>query len=292
MDKLIITAALTGGEFVSKMVTKYVPCTIDEVVDEVVKCRKAGASIVHLHAKDPTTGLPASNPNPILKEYVERIKESEASDIIINLTTGGGRIANSELLEEWMKERMTFGQEMASLNMGSVNLWTAPKGKKGSEKESVFSNTIGTIERWSGYMYNNGVKPELEVYDTGQIQTALRLLEQGRLISPLHFQLVMFDGNSCMTPEPETMIYCVRRLPENSTWSVCAPGKFEMEIGALAIIMGGHVRVGMEDNIYLEHGVLARSNAELVAKIARISNELGRGIATPNEARSILGIKE
>jgi len=87
MNKLIITAALTGGEFVSKMVTKYVPCTIDEVVDEVVKCRKAGASIVHLHAKDPTTGLPASNPNPILKEYVERIKESEASDIIINLTT-------------------------------------------------------------------------------------------------------------------------------------------------------------------------------------------------------------
>lgn len=292
MDKLIITAALTGGEFVSKMVTKYVPSTTEEIVDEVVKCKKAGASIVHLHAKDPDTGLPASSPNAILKEYVEHIKDSEASDIIINLTTGGGRVAKAELVEELMKERMTFRHEMASLNMGSVNLWTAPKGKEGIEKEAVFSNTIGTIERWAGYMYDNRIKPELEVYDTGQIQTALRLLEQGKLTPPLHFQLVMFDGNSCMTPEPETMIYCVNRLPEDSTWSVCAPGRFEMAMGALAIIMGGHVRVGMEDNIYLEHGVLAKSNAELVAKIARISKELGREIATPDEARKILGLNK
>jgi 3-keto-5-aminohexanoate cleavage enzyme len=292
MDKLIITAALTGGDLVSKVATKYVPCTTEEIVDEVVKCRKAGASIVHLHAKDPDTGLPASDPNPILKEYVERIKESEASDIIINITTGGGRFAEPEVIEEWMKERTTFGQEMDSLNMGSVNLWATPRGMEGIEQEFVFSNTLGTIERWAGYMYNNGVKPELEVYDTAQIQTALRFLEQGKLKSPLHFQLVMFDGNSCMTPEPETMVYCVRRLPENSTWSVCAPGRSEMEMGAIAVIMGGHVRVGMEDNIYLEKGVLAKSNAELVAKIARISKELGREIATPDEARKILSIKK
>lgn len=292
MDKLIITAALSGGEFVSKMTTPYVPCTTEEIVDEVVKCRKAGASIVHLHAKDPDTGLPASDPNPILKEYVEKIKESEASDIIINITTGGGRFAEPEVIEEWMKERVTFGQEMDSLNMGSVNLWATPKGMEGIEQEFVFSNTLGTIERWSGYMYDNGVKPELEVYDTGQIQTALRFLEQGKLKSPLHFQLVMFGGNSCMTPEPETMVYCVRRLPANSTWSVCAPGRFEMEMGALAVTMGGHVRVGMEDNIYLERGVLAKSNAELVSKIARISKELGREIATPDEARKILNIKK
>jgi len=292
MEKLIITAALSGGEFVSKMATEYVPCTTDEIVDEVVKCREAGASIVHLHAKDPEMGLPASDPNPILKEYVERIKESEASDMIVNVTTGGGRFAEDEVIEEWMKERTTFGQEMDSLNMGSVNLWATPKGMEGIEKEFVFSNSLGTIERWAGYMYDNEVKPELEVYDTGQIQTALVFVKEGKLKEPLHFQLVMFGGNSCMTPDPETMLYCVKRIPDKYTWSVCAPGRFEMEMGTLAVIMGGHVRVGMEDNIYLEHGVLAKSNSELVAKIARISKELGREIATPDEAREILSIKK
>ncbi len=288
-EKLIITAAVTGGDFVSKWLTPYVPSTVDEIVEEVVRVRKAGASIVHLHAKDPETGAPAKDPNPVLKEYVERIRESEASDIIINITTGGGRFVEPEKLDEIMRERTTFGQEMCSLNMGSLNLWEDMGIPQ--LRDMIFGNPINTIVRWAGYMYENGVKPELEIYDTGMINAAKRLVAEGALKEPLHIQFVMFDGLSCMSPNLKTLLYCVESIPSNWTWSVCAPGRYEMEMAAAAIILGGHVRVGMEDNIYLEKGVLAKSNAELVEKVVRIAKELQREIATPDEARKILGLK-
>ena len=307
MEKLIITAALTGGEFISRLQTPYVPCTVDEIVEEVCRCRKEGASIVHLHAKDPETGRPHSNPNSVFPEYIKRIRESEASDIIINVTTGGGRPLPKELAEllgmeqqftleeyekmvdKWMEERMRFGQEMSSLNMGSINIWE----DMGIDivRGFVFSNPIPRIELWAKFMYENNVKPELEVYDTGMINTAKTLVKEGKLKEPIHIQFVVFGGMTCMSPTPKTLIYCTENIPENWTWSVCAPGRYEMQMGALAVMLGGHVRVGFEDNIYLEKGVLAKSNAELVAKIARISKELGREIATPDEAREILGLK-
>ena len=290
MEKLIVTAALTGGEFISKMQTPHVPSTVDEIVEEVCKCRKEGASIVHLHAKDPETGMAHSDPNSVFPEYIKRIRESEASDIIINVTTGGGRVA--ELLgldiDKVMEERAKFGQEMSSLNMGSINIWV-DMGLPGL-REFVFSNPISRVEKWAGYMYANRVKPELEIYDTGMINTAKVLASEGKLKEPLHVQFVLFGGLSCMSPTPKTLVHCVEDLPPNWTWSVCAPGRNEMEMGALAIMMGGHVRVGMEDNIYIERGVLAKSNAELVAKIVRIARELGREIATPDEARRILSL--
>jgi len=307
MEKMIITAALTGGDFVSKLQTDYVPCTVDEIVEEVVKCRKAGASIVHLHAKDPKTGMPHPDPNSVFPNYIRRIRKSEASDIIINVTTGGGRPIPKEIaeamgieqkitIEEYertldrvMEERATFGQEMSSLNMGSINVWVDMGIPQ--LRSLVFRNPISTIEKWAGYMYKNNVKPELEVYDTGMINTAKTLVQEGMLKEPLHIQFVLFGGFSCMSPTPKTLIYCAENIPENWTWSVCAPGRTEMEMGTLAIILGGHVRVGMEDNIYLEKGVLAKSNAELVAKVVRIAKELGREIATPDEARQILGLK-
>ena len=307
MEKLIITAALTGGDFVSKLQTDYVPCTVDEIVEEVIKCRKAGASIVHLHAKDPKTGMPHSEPNSVFPEYIRRIRKSEASDIIINVTTGGGRPIPKEIaeamgieqkitieeyertLDKVMEERATFGQEMSSLNMGSINVWVDMGIPQ--LRSMVFRNPISTIEKWAGYMYKNNVKPELEIYDTGMINTAKTLVEEEKLKEPLHIQFVLFGGFSCMSPTPKTLIYCAESIPENWTWSVCAPGRTEMEMGALAIMMGGHVRIGMEDNIYLEKGMLAKSNAELVAKVARIAKELGREIATPDEARQILGLK-
>jgi len=307
MEKLIITAALTGGDFVSKLQTDYVPCTVDEIVEEVIKCRKAGASIVHLHAKDPKTGMPHSEPNSVFPEYIRRIRKSEASDIIINVTTGGGRPIPKEIaeamgieqkitieeyertLDKVMEERATFGQEMSSLNMGSINVWVDMGIPQ--LRSMVFRNPISTIEKWAGYMYKNNVKPELEIYDTGMINTAKTLVEEEKLKEPLHIQFVLFGGFSCMSPTPKTLIYCAESILENWTWSVCAPGRTEMEMGALAIMMGGHVRIGMEDNIYLEKGMLAKSNAELVAKVARIAKELGREIATPDEARQILGLK-
>jgi 3-keto-5-aminohexanoate cleavage enzyme len=307
MEKLILTAAPTGGDFVSKLQTDYVPSTVDEIVEEVVKCRKASASIVHLHAKDPKTGMPHPDPNSVFPEYIRRIRESEASDIIINVTTGGGRPLPKEIAEAMgveqkvtmgeyektlnkvMEQRATFGQEMSSLNMGSINVWVDMGIQE--LRSLVFANPILTIEKWAGYMYKNNVKPELEIYDTGMINTAKTLAKEGKLKEPLHIQFVLFGGFSCMSPTPKTLIYCAESIPENWTWSVCAPGRYEMEMGTLAIMMGGHVRVGMEDNIYLEKGVLAKSNAELVAKVVRIAKELGREIATPDEARQILGLK-
>ena len=290
MEKLIITAALTGGEFVSKALTKYVPSKTEEIVEEVCKCYKEGATVVHLHAKEPRLGLPHPKPNSVLPEYVKQIRESEASDIIINITTGGGRMADPKKLDQLMKDRMGFGQEISSLNMGSINIWE-DMGNRGL-RSFVFSNTHPTIEKWSGFMYENNVKPELEVYDTGMINTAKKMVEEGTLKEPLYIQFVMFGGLSCMSPTLKTMIYCVDSLPEGWKWSVCAPGKTEMEMAAGAIILGGHVRVGFEDNIYLEKGVLAKSNADLVAKTARIAKELGREVATPDEAREILGLKK
>jgi 3-keto-5-aminohexanoate cleavage enzyme len=307
MEKLILTAALTGGEFISKLQTDYVPCTVDEMVEEVCRCKKEGASIVHLHAKDPETGRPHSDPNSVFPEYVKRIRESEASDIIINITTGGGRPFPRQLAEQWgvkqkyatedyermvdkwMEERMAFGQEMSSLNMGSINIWE----DMGIDivRGFVFSNPIPRVQLWAKFMYDNNVKPELEVYDTGMINTAKTLVKEGKLKEPIHIQFVLFGGLACMSHTPKTLIYCAETIPENWTWSVCAPGRYEMEMGALAIMLGGHVRVGFEDNIYLEKGVLAKSNGELVAKIARIAKELGRELATPDEARQILGLK-
>ncbi len=288
MEKLIITAAVTGGEFISRAQTEYVPCRVDEIVDEVCRCRKEGASIVHLHAKDPESGMPHRDPNPVFPEYIKGIQESEASDIIINITTGGGRWVDPKKLDKLMEERCGFGQEISSLNMGSVNIWEDMGSR--ALRNIVFSNPLSTIKKWAGYMYRNGVKPELEVYDTGMINTALRFVEEGALKEPLHFQFVMFGGLSCMSPTPKTLMYCVESAPENSTWSVCAPGKYEMPMAAMAIMLGGHVRVGFEDNIYLEKGVLARSNSELVAKAVRIASELGREIAAPDEAREILNL--
>ena len=195
-----------------------------------------------------------------------------------------------KLLDKWMEERMKFGQEMSSLNMGSINIWE----DLGIPvlRNQIFANPLSRIELWAKFMYENNVKPELEIYDTGMINTAKALVKEGKLKEPLHIQFVMFDGLSCMSPTPETLLYCVHNIPESWTWSVCAPGKYEMQMAAMAIIMGGHVRVGMEDNIYVEKGVLAKSNAELVEKAVRIAKELGREIATPDEAREILGLKK
>ncbi len=288
-EKLIITAALSGGEFISRAQTPYVPGSVDEIIEECVKCRKAGASVVHLHAKEAETGGAAQDPNPVLKEYVKRIRESEASDLVINITTGGGRV-DPEKMDEIMKERVTFKQELSSLNMGSLNLWE----DMGLPvlRNVIFGNPVNTIAKWAGFMYENNVKPELEIYDTGQINTAKRLVAEGSLKEPLHIQFVMFGGLSCMSPDLKTLIYCVDQIPSNWTWSVCAPGRFEMEMATGAVLLGGHVRVGMEDNIYLEKGVLAKSNAELVAKVVRIAKELQRPVATPDEARKILSLKK
>ncbi len=281
MAKLIVTAAVTGGEPVSREMTPYVPCSPEEIVDETVRCWEAGASIVHLHAKEPGTGRPAPDPNPLLRRYIEMIRDR--CDIVINVTTGGGRRATAERLDEMVRERCRLGQEMSSLNMGTINSWVRPY-------ERSFMNEVPTIERWAGYMREAGVKPELEIYDTGMINTARMLAEKGVFDQPLHVQFVMI-GSTGISPTPKALIYCLDQIPSSWTWSVCALGRAELPMGAVAMALGGHVRVGFEDNIFIRYGELAKSNAQLVERVVAVAEALNIDVARPDEARQILGLR-
>lgn len=280
MFKLIITGAITGGEPVSREMTPYVPTTVEEITDEAVKCWEAGASIVHLHAKEPHTGKPHPDPNPVLREYVKQIQRK--TDLICNVTTGGGRRATTEALDKMIEERCTFGHEIMSMNVGTVNYWTPPY-------EGVFMNDVPRIKTWAGYMKDHGVKPELEVYDTGMINTAKMLANEGVFEMPPHIQFVMI-GRTGFSATPKALLYCVDELPSDWTWSVCALGRAELPIGALAMTLGGHVRVGFEDNIYLKRGELLKSNAQLVERVVTIAEALNIEVATSDEARKILNL--
>lgn len=285
MENLIITAAVTGGEYVSRKDTPYVPKTVDEVVKEVVKSVEAGASIVHLHAKDPETGEAYSgDPNPVLKKYIEAIRER--IDVVINVTTGGGRVGNPvEVWDRLVKEKCQLGEEMMSLNMGTINRWADhPTG-------DVFLNTVPMIERWCGYMREAGVKPEHEVYDTGMINTCVKIAEKKIVPEPLHIQFVMV-GRTGFLPTMKSLIYSLDQIPASWTWSVCALGRNEIPMCTAAMVQGGHVRVGFEDNVFIRKGELAKSNADLVKKMVNIAKELERPIADPSETRKILGLKK
>jgi 3-keto-5-aminohexanoate cleavage enzyme len=285
LENLIITAAVTGGEYVSRKDTPYVPKTVDEVVKEVVKSVEAGASIVHLHAKDPETGEAYSgDPNPVLKKYIEAIRER--IDVVINVTTGGGRVGNPvEVWDRLVKEKCQLGEEMMSLNMGTINRWADhPTG-------DVFLNTVPMIERWCGYMREAGVKPEHEVYDTGMINTCVKIAEKKIVPEPLHIQFVMV-GRTGFLPTMKSLIYSLDQIPASWTWSVCALGRNEIPMCTAAMVQGGHVRVGFEDNVFIRKGELAKSNADLVKKMVNIAKELERPIADPSETRKILGLKK
>jgi len=280
MAKLIITAAVTGGEPVSKEMTPYVPSSPDEIAEDTYKCWEAGASIVHLHAKDSVTGKPAKDPNPLFKQYAKMIRDR--CDIIINMTTGGARPTSGEKLDEMVKERCSLGAEMMSLNMGTINLWTPPY-------QNVFMNDIPTIRRWVSYMYEAGIKPELEFYDTGMINATKILVKEGVLKEPLHVQFVLV-GSTGWAPTPKTLLHGVDLLNPSWTWSVCSLGRTQLPMGAFGMTLGGHVRVGFEDNIYLRYGELAKSNADLVKRIVTIAEAMNIEVAKPDEARKILGL--
>jgi 3-keto-5-aminohexanoate cleavage enzyme len=173
---------------------------------------------------------------------------------------------------------------MMSLNMGTMNRWAEhPTG-------DIFLNTVKMIERWCGYMVSHGVKPEHEVYDTGLINVCKQIADKGIVPEPLHIQFVMV-GRTGFLPSPRMLQYSVDQLPPGWTWSVCALGRNQIPMAAVATVMGGHVRVGFEDNVFLRRGELAKSNADLVRKAANIARELERPIASPDDAREILGIK-
>ena len=271
MEKIIITACICGAE-VTKEQNPAVPYTVAEIVREAKCSRAAGASIIHLHVRndDGTATQSAAR----FKECMDAIYK-ECPDVIIQPSTGGAvGMTNDERLEP-----ITLNPEMATLDCGTCNFGG----------DDIFINTENMIIDFAQKMTARGIKPEVECFDKGMIDTAIRLNRKGIIPSPMHFDFVL-GVNGGISAEPRDLVFMAGSIPPGSTWTAAGIGRAQFPIAAQAIIMGGHVRVGFEDNIYIEKGVLASSNGEMVAKAARIAKELGRQIATPNEARQILGL--
>lgn len=269
MNKLIITAALTGAE-VTRKNQPNLPLTPDEIAEAAYQCYLAGASIVHIHARD-KEGNPTQSYD-VYKEIKEKIESK--CNIIFQPSTGGAVWHGPD-------ERLQpveLKPEMATLSAGTCNF--------GSD---VFMNSQEYIEKFAIRMKELGVKPEIEVFERGMIENAKGLVKKGLVDTPLHFDFVLGVPGACPATA-EDLMYMIRSIPEGSTWTVAGIGRHELPLATMGILLGGHVRVGFEDNVYYERGQLAESNAQLVERIVRIAKELGREIATPDEAREILNI--
>ncbi|OFY29927.1 MAG: 3-keto-5-aminohexanoate cleavage protein [Bacteroidetes bacterium GWF2_41_61] len=272
MEKLIITAAICGAE-VLKEHNPAVPYTVEECVREAKSAYDAGASIIHLHVRY-DDGTPTQDKNRF-KEVMDAIYKV-CPDVIIQPSTGGAvGMSNDERLQP-----TELNPELATLDCGTLNFGG----------DDVFMNTENTIKYFAQKMNERGIKPELEVFDKSMIDMALRLHKKGFINKPMHFDFVM-GVNGGITGELRDFIFLRGSIPDDATYTVAGIGRFEFTLAAAAIIDGGHVRVGFEDNVFISKGVLAKSNGELVEKVVRIAKEFGREIATPNEARKILGIK-
>lgn len=271
MEKLIITCAVVGAETTREQ-TPYLPITPDEIAVEVEKARLAGASIVHLHVRD-KEGKPTQN-KEIFQETIEKIKAR--TDIIIQVSTGG---AVGMTVEERIQP-VTLGPEMATLSTGTVNF-----------ANEVFMNTPSDIRSFALEMKKHGVRPEFEIFDTGMVTNALSLVKEELVEGHLHFDFVM-GVPGAIPAAAKNLLHLIDQIPNDSTWSVAGIGRHQLPMAMLALPLGGHVRVGFEDNIFYRKGQLARGNDELVARVARLASELDRDVATPNEARRILGIKK
>ncbi|MCJ7688786.1 MAG: 3-keto-5-aminohexanoate cleavage protein, partial [Clostridiaceae bacterium] len=266
MEKLIITAAICGAE-VTKEHNPNVPYTALEIAIEAEKAYKAGASIIHLHVRK-DDGTPTQDKERF-KVCMEAIKE-RCPDAIVQPSTGGAvGMSNMERLQP-----VDLKPEMATLDAGTCNFGG----------DDVFVNTENTIKEFGKKMIELSVKPEIEVFDKGMIDMAIRIQKQGFIKSPMHFNFVM-GVNGGISATPRDLVFMVGSIPTGSTFTVSGIGRYEFQMAAMAIIMGGHVRVGFEDNVYIEKGIPAKSNAELVERVVRIAKELGREIATPQETR-------
>lgn len=271
MEKVIITAAISGAE-VTKELNPAIPYTIEEIGREAESAYNAGASIIHLHVRE-DDGTPTQNKERFAEAFTEIRRR--CPDVIIQPSTGGA-VGMTDLERLQPTE---LNPEMATLDCGTCNFGG----------DDIFVNTENMIKNFAKVMVDRGIKPECEVFDKGMIDMALRLHRKGFIPGPLHFNMVM-GVNGGISGTPRDLIFMVESIPDNSTFTVCGVGRAEFPMITLSILLGGHVRVGFEDNVYLAKGVLAKSNGELVAKAVRIAKELGRAIATPAEARHILGI--
>ena len=270
MEKLIITACLTGAE-VTREQQPNLPLTPEEIAEAAYQCLLAGASMVHIHARDEE-----GNPTQDYETY-KQIKEKieEKCNIIFQPSTGG---ATWHTPQQRMQP-IELKPEMATLSLGTCNFG-----------DDVFMNTEENIKIFAKRMNELGVKPELECFEKGMVDTAIKKKKKGLINSPMHFDFVL-GVPGAIGAEIRDLLYMVESIPAGSTWTAAGVGRYQLPINMATILMGGHVRTGFEDNVYFKKGELATSNAQLVERIARLSKELGREVATPDEARVILGLK-
>jgi uncharacterized protein (DUF849 family) len=289
-DKTIVTCAVTGN-ITRPEQHPNLPITPAQIATAAIEAAKAGAAIAHIHVRDPETGAP-SMALEHYREVVERIRESD-TDLIVNLTTGpGGRFIPSDddpkvaapgstLMrpEERVAHVVALRPEICSLDLNTM--WFGA---------SVVINTPRNVAIMAEAIRAAGVKPELEVFDSGDIQLAHQLLESGVLPRPPLFQVVLGIKNG-FPATPDTLLYARSLLPADADWAAMGTGRMEFPIVAQACLLGGHVRVGLEDNLYLSKGVLAPSNAALVERAVTIVELLGSRVASPAETRAILGLQ-
>lgn len=273
MSKLIIAAAICGAE-VTKEHNPAVPYTVEEIVREAKSAYDAGAAVIHLHVRE-DDGTPTQS-HERFQVCVDGILEA-CPGVIIQPSTGGA--VGMTDLERLDSTNITPVPEFVTLDCGTCNFGG----------DEIFVNTDNTVFNFARIMQEKGMKPELECFDKGMLDIAMKAYRKGLLDDPLHFDFVL---GVQMAATVRDLSFCVDSLPPGATWTGCAIGKDEFKIAAASIAMGGHVRVGFEDNLYIEKGVLAKSNGELVDKAVQIAKLLGREIATPDEAREILSIKK
>lgn len=299
MAKTFITAALTGGIHTPGM-SQYLPITPDQIIADALTAYEAGAAAVHIHARNPENGRPTSDID-LFKQIAKGIKEK--SDLIVCVTTGGGL---GMTIEERLKPVTVLKPELASCNAGSINFVLAPAAKKlkpkydwevpylESTEDLIFSNTFKGIKTYVETMYANGTMPEFEVYDIGMINNLAYFKQTGLLTKPIYIQFVMGILGG-IPAEAENLTFMVKKakqqLGDNFIWSVAAAGKSQFYMTSTALSMGGNVRVGLEDNVYLKPGVLAKNSGEQVAQIKKIIESVGGEVANSKEAREILSLK-
>lgn len=270
-NKVIITAAISGAE-VTKEMNPAVPYTLEEYVREAKSAYDAGAAIIHLHARW-DDGTPTQD-RERFRVLIDAIQEA-CPDVIIQPSTGG---ATGMTAEERLQPT-ELNPEMATLDCGTLNFGG----------DEIFVNTENMIIEFAARMKERGIKPELECFDKSHIDMALRLVRKGHIPTPLHFDLVL-GVNGGATGTPRDLLFLVESLPEGATWTVAGVGRAQLPLSVMAMVMGGHVRVGFEDNLMYSRGALGESNGQFVERVVRIAKELGLEIATPDEAREILSM--
>jgi uncharacterized protein (DUF849 family) len=300
-NKVIITCAVTGSIHTPTM-SPHLPVTPDEIADQAVEAAQAGAAILHLHARNPETGQPTADPD-VFMQFLPRIKSE--CDAVINITTGGSSLMS---LEERLAAPNLAQPEMASLNMGSMNFGLFPMKRRHDEwlhdwepklldatREVVFKNSFADIEQiFSQLGEGHGTRFEFECYDVGHIQTLAFYLREGLIKKPVFVQFVLGVLGG-IDSSPESLMHMKatadRLLGDNYQFSVLSAGRLQIPLATIGAILGGNVRVGLEDSLLIGRGKLAQSNAEQVRKIRLILEELGYEIATPDDAREMLDLK-